>query len=81
MLAVLVNLPLMYKRALSLCYLEGYSPPDVARIMGHSLGVVRGLLHRGRGMLRARMGPADQWFSNADSEDRLWQLLGRDDEA
>lgn len=80
MLAVLVNLPPMYKRALSLCYLEGYSAPDVARIMGHPLGVVRGLLHRGRRMLRARMGPADQWFSKAESEDRLWQLLGHDDE-
>lgn len=75
LLSVIITLPLMYKRAISLCYLEENSPPEVARIMGHSLGVVRGLLHRGRGMIRARMGPADQWFSGADSEDRLGQVL------
>lgn len=75
MLAVLVNLPPMERRALSL-HIEGLPPPDIAKIMGHSLGVIRGLLHRGRGMLRARMGPADQWFSGADSEERLADVLG-----
>lgn len=72
----LYSLPVLYRRAVTLHYLESFPPNEVAEIMGKSLGAVRGLLYRGIRMLRARMGPADQWFSEAKSEDYLWQVLG-----
>ncbi len=74
--AALSSLPLPYRRAVTLHYLECFPPNEVARIMGKSLGAVRGLLYRGVRMLRARMGPADHWFSKAESEDCLWKVLG-----
>ena len=76
MRAALSSLPLLYRRAVTLHYLESFPPNEVAKIMGKSLGAVRGLLYRGVRMLRARMGPADQWFNEAKSEDYLWQVLG-----
>ena len=69
MLAALYSLPVLNRRAVTLHYLKGIPHLEVARIMGDSLGAVRGLLHRGVRMLRARMGPADQWFSKTESED------------
>ena len=74
--AALSSLPLPYRRAVTLHYLECFPPNEVAEIMGKSLGAVRGLLYRGVRMLRARMGPAGQWFNEAKSEDYLWQVLG-----
>lgn len=76
MRAALSSLPLLYRRAVTLHYLECFPPNEVAKIMGKSLGAVRGLLYRGVRMLRARMGPADRWFNEAKSEDYLWQVLG-----
>ena len=74
--AALSSLPLPCRRAVTLHYLECLPHKEVAEIMGKSLGAVRGLLYRGVRMLRARMGPADQWFNEAKSEDYLWQVLG-----
>lgn len=75
MLAALETLPPMERRALRLA-LAGHTPPQIAQHMYHPEGVIRGLLYRGRQALRARMGPADQWFSGANSEDRLADVLG-----
>lgn len=78
-ITALITLEPKYKRALSLRYLEDLSIPEVAAKMGHSIGTVRGLIQRGAKMLRGRMGPADRWFSKADSEEQLWQMLGDPD--
>lgn len=80
MRAALSSLPIPYRRAVTLHFLECLPPKEVARMMGKSLGAVRGLLYRGVRMLRARMGPADQWFSKARSEDYLWKVLGESED-
>ena len=76
LLTALLTLDPKHKRALTLRYLEGHLPEEVAKIMHQPKNVVRGLLWRGAQILRGRMGPAGQWFSEAKSEECLWQLLG-----
>ena len=78
--AALTSLPPPYRRAVTLHFLESFPPHEVARIMNKSVGAVRGLLYRGVRMLRAKMGPADHWFSQAESEDCLWKLLDHSEE-
>lgn len=71
----LCSLPVDYRQALTLHYLQGIPHKEVAKIMKRTAGSVHGLLHRGVRMLRARMGPEDRWFSNVDSaDDFLWQV-------
>lgn len=75
MQVALCSLPVVYRQALTLHYLEGIPHKEVASIMKRTAGSVHGLLHRGVRMLRARMGPADRWFSRVDSaDDYLWQV-------
>ena len=76
MLAALYSLPVLYRLALTLHYLKGIPHIEMAKIMGDSLGAVRGLLQRGVRILRGRMGPADQWFSSGESGDYLGKILG-----
>lgn len=76
MQVALSSLPVVYRQALTLHYLEGIPHKEVASIMKRSAGSVHGLLHRGVRMLRARMGPADRWFSKVDSaDDYLWRVF------
>jgi RNA polymerase sigma-70 factor (ECF subfamily) len=42
--------------AVELHHLEGYSVPEVGRLIGKSTGSVAGLLHRGMKALRAHLG-------------------------
>ena len=76
LLTALLTLEPKHKRALTLRYLEGYLPEEVAKIMHQPKNVVRGLLWRGARILRGRMGPAGLWFSDAEPEEYIWQVLG-----
>ena len=78
--AALYSLPVHHRRAVALFYLEGFPRSEVARILDKSLGSVHGLLRRGIRMLRRKMGPADQWFSKAESGDYLWKMLGESED-
>jgi RNA polymerase sigma-70 factor, ECF subfamily len=53
----LAELPLQFKTALYLADIHGYQQSDIADIMGTPVGTVMSRLHRGRAMLRARLGP------------------------
>ena len=76
LLTALLTLEPKHKRALTLRYLEGHLPEEVAKIMHQPKNVVRGLLWHGAKKLRGRMGPAGQWFSDAEPEEYLWKVLG-----
>ncbi|MCH7924621.1 MAG: sigma-70 family RNA polymerase sigma factor [Planctomycetes bacterium] len=77
LLTALMTLEPKQKRALTLRYLEGYLPEEVAKIMHQPKNVVRGLLWHGAQKLRDKMGPAGQWFNDAEPEEFLWQVLGK----
>ena len=77
LLTALMTLDPKQKRALTLRYLEGYLPEEVAKIMHQPKNVVRGLLWHGAQILRGRMGWAGKWFSDAEPEEFLWQVLGK----
>jgi RNA polymerase sigma factor (sigma-70 family) len=49
------RLPDRYRLPLMLCYLEGKSRDETARLLGWSMGAVRGQLERGRHRLRRRL--------------------------
>ncbi len=49
-------LPVDFRQAVVLADVEGMSYEEIAEVMGCSLGTVRSRLHRGRKMLRARLG-------------------------
>jgi RNA polymerase sigma factor (sigma-70 family) len=51
----LQQLPDKYRAVLLLCYLEGKTRDEAAETLGWSAGSVKGLLERGREMLRARL--------------------------
>ncbi|MEW6251647.1 MAG: RNA polymerase sigma factor [Planctomycetota bacterium] len=51
--------------AVSLCYLEGRSLEDAARIMGKTPHAVHSLLFHALRQLRALFGPAAAWFTDA----------------
>jgi RNA polymerase sigma-70 factor (ECF subfamily) len=56
-LAVLRSLPEDYRLPLTLRYLAGCDYETIETQLGLSNGALRGLLHRGLKMLRARLGP------------------------
>ena len=76
LLTALLTLDPKHKRALTLRYLEGYLPEEVAKIMHQPKNVVRGLIWHGARKLRGRMGPAGKWFSDAEPEEYIWKVLG-----
>ena len=76
LLTALLTLDPKHKRALTLRYLEGHLPEEVAKIMHQPKNVVRGLLWHGAKKLRGRMGPAGQWFSEAESAEYFRKVLG-----
>jgi RNA polymerase sigma factor (sigma-70 family) len=49
------HLPEDYRTLVVHSYLEGKSNAEVARILSHPIGTVKGRLHRARGMLRVRL--------------------------
>jgi RNA polymerase sigma factor (sigma-70 family) len=49
------RLPERYRAPLVLCYLEGKTRDEAAQELGWSVGTLRGLLERGRDLLRARL--------------------------
>lgn len=51
----LTRLPMTYRSALVLCYLEGRTQDEAARELGCSLGALRGRLERARECLRTRL--------------------------
>jgi RNA polymerase sigma factor (sigma-70 family) len=51
----LAGLPPRYRLPLVLCYLQGNTQEEVARLLGRPLGTVRSCLARGRVLLRARL--------------------------
>src|SRR5205814_14948 len=51
----LAALPERYRLPLVLCYLQGKTQEEVARILGRPLGTVRSWLARGRTLLRSRL--------------------------
>jgi RNA polymerase sigma factor (sigma-70 family) len=53
--AELNRLPERYRAPLILCYLEGKTRDEAAQELGWSVGTLRGLLERGRDLLRARL--------------------------
>ena len=77
LLTALMTLDPKQKRALTLRYLEGYLPEEIAKIMHQPKNVVRGLLWHGAQKLREKMEPAALWFSDAEPEEFLWQVLGK----
>jgi RNA polymerase sigma-70 factor, ECF subfamily len=52
----LADLPRQFKTVLYLADIEGLQQADIADIMGTPVGTVMSRLHRGRAMLRARLG-------------------------
>jgi RNA polymerase sigma factor (sigma-70 family) len=49
------RLPATYRRAIVLCYIEGKTQEEVARLLGWSKGTVSGRLARAKDLLRARL--------------------------
>ena len=52
----LADLPAQFKTVLYLSDIEGFQQGDIADIMGTPVGTVMSRLHRGRAMLRAKLG-------------------------
>jgi DNA-directed RNA polymerase specialized sigma24 family protein len=52
----LSELPPQYKAAVYLADIHGYQSHEIAQMLGTPLGTVSSRIHRGRQMLRARIG-------------------------
>ena len=55
-LAVVMALPDKYKLTLYLYYYEGYNSTEIARLMEKPQSTIRNYLHRGRNILREKLG-------------------------
>ncbi len=55
--AALQALPVPYRAALALYYLEGFSYPEAARVLGVPLGTLKTHIHRGKRLMRQRLDP------------------------
>jgi RNA polymerase sigma-70 factor (ECF subfamily) len=55
-LAVVLALPDMYKLTIYLYYYEGYTSTEIARLMNKPQSTIRNYLHRGRAILRKKLG-------------------------
>jgi RNA polymerase sigma-70 factor, ECF subfamily len=54
----LAGLPVVYKTVIYLADVEGYRYAEIADILDVPVGTVMSRIHRGRGMLRAKLSPA-----------------------
>ncbi|MBN2448491.1 MAG: RNA polymerase sigma factor [Phycisphaerae bacterium] len=64
------RLPEDMRQAVCLCHIEGHSRRDVARIMCKTEPAINSLLYRALNELRACVGEAAQFFSDAKSVER-----------
>ena len=55
-LEAVLNLPEKYKRVIYLHYYEGYTAPEIGKILGKNVNTVYTLLTRGREMLKKTLG-------------------------
>jgi len=55
-LAVVLALPDTYKLTIYLYYYEGYTSTEIARLMNKPQSTIRNYLHRGRSILRKKLG-------------------------
>jgi RNA polymerase sigma-70 factor (ECF subfamily) len=54
----LQSLPNDFRTAVTLCDVEGFSYEEISEIMGCSIGTVRSRVHRGRKLMKQRLGVA-----------------------
>jgi len=54
----LQSLPQDFRTAVTLCDVEGFSYEEISEIMGCSIGTVRSRVHRGRKLMKQRLGVA-----------------------
>lgn len=59
-LEAVLSLPAQYKSAMYLHYYEGYTTPEISRILGKSVNTVYTLLTRAKKMLKEKLGGA--WY-------------------
>lgn len=55
-LEAVLSLPVKYREVIYLHYYEGYTAPEIGRILGKNVNTVYSLLKRAREMLRDRLG-------------------------
>ena len=55
-LEVVLSLPQKYRQVIYLHYYEGYSAPQIGKLLGKNVNTVYTLLNRSRAMLRERLG-------------------------
>lgn len=55
-LEAVLSLPVKYRKVIYLHYYEGYTAPEIGRILGKNVNTVYSLMKRAREMLRDRLG-------------------------
>ena len=58
-LEAVLSLPMRYKDVVYLHYYEGYTAPEIARILGKNVNTVYTLLTRSRQLLKEKLGGDD----------------------
>ena len=58
-LEAVLSLPVRYKDAVYLHYYEGYTAPEIAKILGKNVNTIYTLLNRARQLLREKLGGDD----------------------
>lgn len=58
-LEAVLSLPARYKDAVYLHYYEGYTAPEIAKILGKNVNTIYTLLNRARQLLREKLGGDD----------------------
>ena len=58
-LEAVLSLPVRYKDAVYLHYCEGYTAPELAKILGKNVNTIYTLLNRARQLLREKLGGDD----------------------
>lgn len=55
-LEAVLSLPVKYKDAVYLHYYEGYTAPEISRILGKNVNTVYMILNRSKQLLREKLG-------------------------
>lgn len=55
-LEAVLSLPVKYKDAVYLHYYEGYTAPEISRILGKNVNTVYTILNRSKQLLREKLG-------------------------